>query len=57
MKNWTPKELKAKLDETVIGQDPAKKVLSVAISNHMKRIQDDWVESVKVTSCSLDHLI
>lgn len=41
MKNWTPKELKAKLDETVIGQDPAKKVLSVAISNHMKRIQDD----------------
>lgn len=41
MKNWTPKERKAKLDETVIGQDPAKKVLSVAISNHMKRIQDD----------------
>lgn len=41
VKNWTPKELKAKLDETVIGQYNAKKVLSVAISNHMKRIQDD----------------
>lgn len=33
-----PKELKAKLDEYVIGQDKAKKVLSVAVYNHYKRI-------------------
>ena len=34
----TPAELKAILDEYVIGQDRAKKVLSVAVYNHYKRI-------------------
>lgn len=34
----TPKELKAILDEYVIGQDKAKKVISVAVYNHYKRI-------------------
>ncbi|MCI8391607.1 MAG: ATP-dependent Clp protease ATP-binding subunit ClpX [Roseburia sp.] len=33
-----PRELKAFLDEYVIGQDQAKKVLSVAVYNHYKRI-------------------
>ena len=33
-----PKELKAVLDEYVIGQDRAKKVLSVAVYNHYKRV-------------------
>lgn len=33
-----PQELKATLDEYVIGQDNAKKVLSVAVYNHYKRI-------------------
>ena len=33
-----PKKLKAFLDEYVIGQEPAKKVLSVAVYNHYKRI-------------------
>ena len=33
-----PKELKAFLDQYVIGQDEAKKVLSVAVYNHYKRI-------------------
>lgn len=35
---YTPKELKEHLDEYIIGQDDAKKVLSVAIYNHYKRI-------------------
>ncbi|NPA04394.1 MAG: ATP-dependent Clp protease ATP-binding subunit ClpX [Epsilonproteobacteria bacterium] len=34
----TPKELKAILDEYVIGQEKAKKVFSVAVYNHYKRI-------------------
>ena len=34
-----PKEIKAFLDEYVIGQDDAKKYLSVAVYNHYKRIQ------------------
>lgn len=33
-----PEEMKAFLDEYVIGQDDAKKVLSVAVYNHYKRI-------------------
>lgn len=34
----SPKELKAALDEFVIGQDDAKKVFSVGVYNHYKRI-------------------
>ena len=33
-----PSEIKAKLDEYVIGQERAKKILSVAVYNHYKRI-------------------
>ncbi|MDY6367527.1 MAG: ATP-dependent Clp protease ATP-binding subunit ClpX [Clostridia bacterium] len=33
-----PAEIKAKLDEYIIGQEEAKKVLSVAVYNHYKRI-------------------
>ena len=36
-----PEKLKAFLDEYVIGQDEAKKVLSVAVYNHYKRILAD----------------
>lgn len=34
----TPREIKEYLDQYVIGQDDAKKILSVAIYNHLKRI-------------------
>ncbi|KAI4452949.1 atp-dependent clp protease atp-binding subunit clpx-like mitochondrial-related [Holotrichia oblita] len=34
----TPSEIKSKLDDYIIGQDLAKKVLSVAVYNHYKRI-------------------
>ncbi|MGV6860589.1 MAG: ATP-dependent Clp protease ATP-binding subunit ClpX [Putridiphycobacter sp.] len=35
-----PSQIKAKLDDYVIGQDDAKKILSVAVYNHYKRISD-----------------
>ena len=34
-----PREIKARLDEFVIGQEKAKKVLSVAVYNHYKRLE------------------
>ena len=44
-KNYKPREIKDFLDQYVIGQNDAKKVLSVAIYNHYKRLtmpaQDD----------------
>jgi len=49
----TPKELKEKLDEYVIGQDRAKKIISVAVYNHYKRlfkqnvVEDDDTELQK----------
>jgi ATP-dependent Clp protease ATP-binding subunit ClpX len=36
---WTPKELHTKLDDYIIGQTQAKKILSVAVYNHYKRIE------------------
>jgi ATP-dependent Clp protease ATP-binding subunit ClpX len=41
---YTPKEINAMLDEYVIGQENAKKTLSVAVYNHYKRIFRDDIE-------------
>jgi ATP-dependent Clp protease ATP-binding subunit ClpX len=49
-KNHKPKEIKGFLDQYVIGQDEAKKVMSVAIYNHYKRLMlpiEDEVEIEK----------
>lgn len=46
-----PKEIKAELDEYVIGQESAKKILAVAVYNHYKRLRSkskkDGVELAK----------
>ncbi len=36
----TPSEIKARLDKFIVGQDNAKRVLSVAVYNHYKRINN-----------------
>ncbi len=48
-----PKEIKAKLDEYVIGQDEAKKILSVAVYNHYKRIRDNREEGVELAKSNV----
>src|ERR1700722_18833381 len=40
-----PVEIKRFLDEYVIGQDNAKKILAVAVYNHYKRLQQKPVDS------------
>ena len=49
----TPEELKAFLDEYVIGQDEAKKVLSVAVYNHYKRIQAEDDSDVELQKSNI----
>lgn len=39
----TPQEIKCELDKYIIGQDDAKKVLSVAVYNHYKRVMNSSV--------------
>ncbi len=48
-----PKEIKAFLDEYVIGQDAAKKVLSVAVYNHYKRITSSRELDVEVQKSNI----
>ncbi len=48
-----PHEIKAKLDEYVIGQDEAKKALSVAVYNHYKRIFTASEDGVEVSKSNI----
>ena len=48
-----PKEIKAKLDEYVIGQEEAKKVISVAVYNHYKRILYDQQDDVDIEKSNI----
>jgi ATP-dependent Clp protease ATP-binding subunit ClpX len=48
-----PKKLKEFLDDYVIGQDEAKKVLSVAVYNHYKRITSDQEIDVELQKSNI----
>mgnify|MGYP003525265005 FL=1 len=47
-KKHTPKEIVAELDKYIIGQDIAKKTLSVAVYNHFNRIDEETKEEKEV---------
>ena len=48
-----PEEMKAFLDDYVIGQEQAKKVLSVAVYNHYKRITAETDDSVELQKSNI----
>ncbi len=54
-----PAEIKAELDKYIVGQDEAKRVLSVAVYNHYKRInnigkqQDDDLSDVEIEKSNI----
>lgn len=48
-----PHKLKAKLDEYVIGQDEAKKILSVAVYNHYKRVATDTMDEIEIEKSNI----
>lgn len=50
----TPEQIKKILDEYVIGQDMAKRVLSVAVYNHYKRIRNlDKIDEVEINKSNI----
>ncbi len=48
-----PKEIKNFLDEYVIGQDEAKKVLAVAVYNHYKRLNQTTKDEVEIEKSNI----
>ncbi|PPR08397.1 MAG: ATP-dependent Clp protease ATP-binding subunit ClpX [Proteobacteria bacterium] len=48
-----PKEIKASLDDYVIGQEKAKKALSVAVYNHYKRLKTSAKDNIEVQKSNI----
>ncbi|MCB9264374.1 MAG: ATP-dependent Clp protease ATP-binding subunit ClpX [Lewinellaceae bacterium] len=49
----TPKEIKTHLDQYVIGQDEAKKFLSVAVYNHYKRLRQPRHDEIEIEKSNI----
>ncbi len=49
----TPKEIKTHLDQYVIGQDQAKKFLSVAVYNHYKRLRQTRTDDIEIEKSNI----
>jgi ATP-dependent Clp protease ATP-binding subunit ClpX len=52
-KLYKPREIKAFLDQYVIGQDDAKKILAVAIYNHYKRLMFPVMDDVEIEKSNI----
>src|SRR6476660_5857093 len=48
-----PMEIKQFLDQYIIGQDDAKKVLSVAVYNHYKRITHKQIDDIEIEKSNI----
>ena len=48
-----PHKIKARLDEYVIGQDHAKKVISVAVYNHYKRVATETMDEIEIEKSNM----
>ena len=48
-----PHKIKATLDEYVIGQEHAKKVMSVAVYNHYKRVATDTMDEIDIEKSNM----
>ena len=48
-----PHKIKATLDEYVIGQEYAKKVMSVAVYNHYKRVATDTMDDIEIEKSNM----
>ncbi len=48
-----PHKIKAQLDEYVVGQDYAKKVMSVAVYNHYKRVATDSMDEIEIEKSNM----
>ena len=48
-----PHEIRAKLDEYVVGQDQAKKIISVAVYNHYKRVATNTMDSIEIDKSNI----
>ena len=48
-----PHKIKAKLDEYVVGQEYAKKVMSVAVYNHYKRVATDSMDDIEIEKSNM----
>jgi len=48
-----PHKIKAKLDEYVIGQDQAKKIISVAVYNHYKRVATGTMDEIEIEKSNI----
>lgn len=48
-----PHKIKASLDEYVVGQEHAKKVMSVAVYNHYKRVAEDTSDGIEIEKSNM----